>query len=324
MNLYVCGVRKLKLSFVIPCYRSEKIIEMVINEITDVLSQKPECDYEIIAVNDCSPDNVYSVLKSIAEKNAKVKVIDFMQNRGKDVAVMAGLSFAKGDIAIFLDDDGQCPAKETWNLIRPIESGEYEVSAAIYDEKKEKLSKRFFSDIYQYFARTMLGQPKDVRFDNFTAVSKKVYEEMLNYKNPYPFLDGLILRVTKNVALVKMEERGRQDNNGSGYTFSKSLKMFMDGLTSFSIKPLQVASILGFISSMCGILYLIYTLIHYFVASEPVNEGYSSLLAVNLFIGGMIMMLLGLMGEYLGRIYICINQSPQFVIRETINAEKEE
>lgn len=305
------------ISFVIPCYRSEKTIKMVAQEIVETVSAKPEYDYEIITVNDCSPDNVLSVLKRLASENSKFKVIDLMQNGGKEAAVMAGLSVANGDFAITMDDDFQHPATEVWRLIEPIESGEYDVGTAYYDVKKESWLKRTCSDIYGFFSHTMLGQPKDIRLDSFMALSRKVYLEMLNYKNPYPFLDGLVLRVTKSIAMVKVEGRNRGDDNDSGYTFIKSFKLFMDGMTAFSIKPLRVASFVGFATAVVGFVFLIITVIHYY--TDEVAVGFSSLMSVLLFIGGMLMMMIGLVGEYIGRIYICINQSPQYVIRDTIN-----
>lgn len=310
------------LSFVIPCYRSEKTIKKVTDEIINTMNTNSEYDYEIILVNDNSPDGVWRVLKELAAENKKIKVVDFMQNFGKDAAVLAGLSVAKGQIAVTMDDDFQCPAKEVFNLIAPVESGEFDVSAAKYEVKMESLFKRFCSEMYRLCAQSMLGQPKDIRIDNFIALSEKVYKEMLSYKNPYPFLDGLIMRVTKRIALVDMKERKRGDDNSTGFTFAKSMKMFMDGLTAFSIKPLRFASIIGFGTAIIGFVYLVITIVHYFTAEVAV--GFSSLMSVLLFVGGMLMMMIGMMGEYIGRIYICINQSPQYVIRQTINLDNRE
>lgn len=309
----------MKLSFIIPCYRSEDTIEKVIDEIISVMHKNGKYAYEIIAINDCSPDNVIDKLMILAQNNENIKVIDFMQNFGKDAAIMSGLNNASGDIAVILDDDCQCPIPEVFKLIDPIVNGEYDVSSAKYKEKKESLFKRMCSETYRICAQTMLGQPKGVRIENFIAISREVYMEILNFKNPYPFLDGLIIRITKKIAMVDMEERVRGDDNSTGFTFIKSLKMFMDGLTAFSIKPLRVASFIGFITAAIGVIYILFTIVFYFVSPEVVSEGYSSLLSVILFIGGMLMMMIGMMGEYVGRIYICINQSPQYVIRRTIN-----
>lgn len=311
----------MKISFVISCYRSEKTIKKVIDEIIEVMNEKKEYVYEIITVNDCSPDAVLNTLISIAKVNQNIKVIDFMQNFGREAGLMAGLANAEGDIAVILDDDCQCPSKEVFRLIAPIESGEYDVSSALYKEKMESWFKRTCSEMYRICAQSMLGQPRGVRLENFIAISRSVYKKMLEYRNPFPFMDGLILRITKRIAMVPMEERSRGDDNSTGFTFFKSLKLFLDGLTAFSIKPLRVASVLGFITAVVGVAYLIFTIVYYFVSPDGIEAGYSSLMSVILFVGGIMMMMIGMMGEYIGRIYICINQSPQYVIRNTYNID---
>lgn len=311
----------MKLSFVIPCYRSEKTITMVLDEIADVMKERPDVKFEVVCVNDCSPDNVLQVLISLANKRSYLKVIDFMRNFGKDSAIMAGLSAIDGDIAIVMDDDFQCPTYEVWRLIEPLLSGESDISTALYEIKMESGIKQFGSNVQKFFAQSMIGQPKDVRIENFLAISKPVYEEMLNYKNAFPFLDGLMLRVSRRIACVSMKERKRGDDKGTGFTLYKSVKMFVDGLTAFSVKPLRVATFLGFFTACGGMLYLFYTVIFYFIYPGTISEGYSSIMATLLFIGGMLMMMIGMVGEYIGRIYICINQSPQYVIRKTYNID---
>lgn len=313
----------MKLDYIIPCYRSEKTIKMVIDEITDVMNQCRDVDYDIIAINDCSPDNVLKVLEDISSVNSRVKVIDFMQNFGKDSAILAGLAKACGDIAVILDDDYQCPTYAVWDLVAPILSGDYDVTTADYEIKMESGLKRAGSELYRVCAQSMLGMPSGIRTENFYAISRKVYLEMLKYKNPYPFLDGLILRVTKRITTVPMKERNRGDDNTTGFTLVKSIKMIVDGLTAFSIKPLRVATFIGGLTAILGLVYMIFTIAFYFISDNYVTEGYSSLMSVILFIGGMMMMMIGMLGEYIGRIYICLNQSPQYVIRKTINLEEE-
>lgn len=309
------------ISFVIPCYRSENTIELVINEVVQLFNAQTKYAYEIITINDASPDKVLEKLRDISSENFNIKVVDFMQNCGKEKAVMAGLSVAKGDIAVVMDDDYQCPAYEIWRLIAPIETGDADVTTAKYDIKMESWFKRKCSDINAMCARMMLNQPKDLRIENFTAISKKVYTEMLNYRNPYPFMDALILRITKKIIAVPMEERSRSDDNSSGFTFLKSFSVFADGYTAFSIVPLRLATFMGIFTAMAGLIYLIVTIVIYIAYTEEAVPGYSSLISCVLFLGGLQMIMIGIVGEYIGRVYTCINQSPQYVIRETINIE---
>jgi len=306
------------LSFVIPCYRSEDTIEAVIAEINNVMQQTDEYDYEIIAVNDCSPDNVLAVLKQLAEKMSYVKVIDFAKNMGKGSAVMAGYSAAKGDIVINLDDDGQCPVDCVFDLIAPLANG-YDVSIAKYFKKKQSTFKNFGSCINDLMSCALLDKPKDLQISNFMAVKRFICDEMLRYKNPYPYISGLFLRATSRVINVPMEERERISGT-SGYTFVKSLKLLLNGFTAFSVKPLRLATFMGIISAVIGFVFAIYVVLRKLIYSE-IAAGYSSLMAVLLFIGGIIMVCLGLIGEYVGRIYISLNNSPQYVIRQTINLD---
>ncbi len=306
------------ISFVIPCYRSEKTIEKVIEEIIQTVSERQAYDYEIIAVNDCSPDDVYSVLRRLADNNEKIKVVNLARNMGKHAAVMAGYSFAKGDYVVDLDDDFQSPTYELWNLLAPVEEGRCDVATALYSEKREKFIKRFGSNVNLWMTRVLLDKPKDIRMENFSVMKSFVCKEMIKYKNPYPYLEGLLFRVTKSVLTVPMDQRSRADDNASGFTLKKSLSLFLNGLTAFSVKPLRVSSLIGILFAVFGFLYGVFVILRKML-NPQIAVGYSSLMAIILFSSGLTMILLGIIGEYLGRIYICINESPQYVIRETIN-----
>lgn len=306
------------ISFVIPCYRSENTISKVVVEIINTVSAREGFDYEIIAVNDCSPDHVGSVLRKLAEENNRIKVINFAKNMGKHAAVLAGYAVAKGEYIVDLDDDCQSPVYELWKLLDPVANDECDYATAEYSKKKESAFKSFGSNVNLWMSRILLEKPKGLRFENFSVMKKFVCEEAVNYKNPFPYIEGLILRITKNVKTVPMEQRERGDDNASGFTFKKSMKLLVNGLTAFSVKPLRFASVFGLIFAMIGFIWGAYTVIHKLVNPETLL-GYSSLLAVLLLTSGMIMMMLGMIGEYIGRIYICINDSPQYVIKDTIN-----
>lgn len=309
------------LSFVIPCYRSEHTIEKVIQEIRETVAQRQETyDYEVICVNDSSPDNVLSVLKKLAEKDTRIKVVDFSKNRGKHAAVLAGFSFVKGDYIINLDDDCQCPVYELWRLLEPVEKGGYDVSTAEYKQKKQSAWKNLGSNVNNLMSQILLNKPKDLRLENFGIMKRFVVDEIARYNKPYPYLEGLILRVTTRIAAVPMEERDRGDNNTTGFTFKKSLSLWLNGFTAFSVKPLRISTILGLCSAFIGFIAGIVLVIKKLV-DPNVMLGWTSVMALTLFTNGVIMVILGLIGEYVGRIYICLNNSPQYVIRDTINID---
>ena len=311
------------ISFVIPCYRSEKTIELVIREIITVVAERNGYDYEIIAINDFSTDNVYSVLRGLAKENHKIKVINFSKNMGKHAAVLAGYSVAKGDYVVDLDDDFQCPTYELWRLLEPLELDECDVTIAEYNVKKENLIKRIGSNINCKMTNILLEKPKDIRFENFSIRKKFVCDEMIKYRNPYPFLEGLTLRVTHRIKTVPMEQRDRADDNRTGFTLKKSFSLLLNGLTAFSVKPLRISTVMGIIVAMAGFLWGI-VIIARRIINVNMTVGYSSMMATMLFLGGIIMIMLGLIGEYVGRIYISVNDAPQYVIRNTINLNDKE
>lgn len=306
-----------KLSFVIPCYRSEHTIEGVVEEIRHTMSAKiSEYDYEIVLVSDYSPDNVWEVIKALAMKDSKVRGLQLSKNFGQHSALMAGYGIAMGDIVITLDDDGQTPANEVFQLVEELEKG-YDVVYGYYAERQDGLFRKFGTAVNNFMSETMIGKPKDVHLTSYFAARKYIIEEIIKYNNPFPYIWGLVVRTTKNISNVPITHRVRKDGT-SGYTLGKLLGLWMNGFTAFSVKPLRIATICGCLCAAFGFIGIIYTIVMKLITPDMV-AGYSSLMAVLLFIGGMLMLMLGLVGEYIGRIYICINNSPQYVIKERIN-----
>ena len=307
------------LSFVIPCYRSEHYVADTIAEIRQIMAQRPDVAYQIVAVNDGSPDNVIQVLKALAAKWKELVVIDLMMNFGQENALLAGINYATGDYVVCLDDDGQCPMNEVWRLIEPLRQG-YDVSIARYPVKKQSAFKNFGSKVNSITTHWLLKMPKDVEMTNFFAFTRKMRDEVIRYKNPYPFITGLFFRVTQKVANVEMEERERAQGT-TGYTLGKLLGMWLNGLTNFSVKPLRIADGLGVLFALMGFVFGLVTVIRKILMPEML-AGYASLIASIFFVGGILMLLLGMVGEYVGRIYLCLNQMPQYVVREVIGAQR--
>ncbi len=309
-----------KISFVIPCYGSENTIEYVVNEIIKVLSEKPKYDYEIVTVNDCSPDNVIVKLKQLASLNKKVKVINFAKNMNRPGAVMAGLNYASGDYVVVMDDDGQCPMERFWDLFIPVLDG-HDVSIASYPERKQSAFKDFGTIVNKKMTEFILNKPKKLQFTNFMILRSYIVQELIKYENPYPYFTGLLLRTTSDIVNVEMEERERISGKTT-FTFFKMLGMWINGLTAFSIKPLRISSLVGVLCAIAGFIFGLVTIIRKIIVPD-ISVGWSSTISIMLFIGGLIMLMLGMIGEYIGRIYISINNSPQFVIKETINFEED-
>ena len=309
-----------KVSFVIPCYRSEKTLPHVIAEIESKMKQLTQYEYDIFLINDCSPDNTMDVIRSLCQTHEKVKGISFSRNFGQHAALMAGLRHSDGDYVVCLDDDGQTPADEVDKLLNKLEEG-YDAVYAKYEHKQHSAFRNLGSRVNELMIRIMLGKPKELYISSYFAVRRFVVEDMIKYENSYPYVIGLVLRATKNLTNVVVQHREREEGS-SGYTLKKLIALWFNGFTAFSVKPLRIATGIGGSCACAGFLYGIYTIIKKFV-NPSVPMGFSSMMAAIVFFGGMVMIMLGLIGEYIGRIYISLNNSPQYVIRERLNIEEE-
>lgn len=309
-----------KISFVIPCYRSEHTLPHVITEIAEKMKTLPQYEYDVFLVNDCSPDGTFEVIKKLCEEHDNIKGISFAKNFGQHAALMAGLRHSDGDYVVCLDDDGQTPADEVDRLLDKLEEG-YDAVYAKYEHKQHSAFRNFGSKVNELMTRVMLGKPDNLYVSSYFAVKRFVVNDMIRYENSYPYVIGLVLRATGNITNVVVNHREREEGN-SGYTLKKLLGLWFNGFTAFSVKPLRIATAIGGASAVVGFLYGIYTIIKRFV-NPAVPMGFSSTMSALVFFGGMIMLMLGLIGEYIGRIYISLNNSPQYVIREKINFEEE-
>lgn len=307
-----------KLSFVIPCYGSENTILNIVSDIVETVSKRNP--YEIICVNDCSPDNVYNVLSKLALQNMNVKVINLAKNFGQHAALLAGYRHVTGDIVVCLDDDGQNNPEDCYKLICALNEST-DIAFAKYPLKKESSFRLLGSWTAKKMGQWLCAVPTNIELNSYFACKRFVIDEIIRYENAYPYLPGLFFRTTKKVVNIDIPHYERKSGK-SGYTFKKLVSLWLNGFTAFSVKPLRIASVMGGLTAAAGFLYTIYIVVKK-ILNPSVPMGYSSMMCVLLFIGGMIMLMLGLIGEYLGRIYICLNKSPQYVIRNTVNIEDE-
>ena len=208
-------------SFVIPCYRSEQTITGVVEEITQTMGQLPGYTFEIILVNDCSPDNTFQIIRQLCGQYDNLIGINLARNFGQHSAIMAGLHYATGDVCVFLDDDGQTPANEVEKLLDAIAAGA-DVAMASYDHKMHSHFRNWGSKVNECMMHIMLHKPKELFVSSYFAVKRFVADSMLQYSNSYPYLPGLLLRATKNIVNVPVHHREREVGT-SGYTLKKLL-----------------------------------------------------------------------------------------------------
>lgn len=309
------------ISIVIPCYRSAKMLAGVVDEINGEMEKcRDRYDYEIILVNDCSPDDTFDVIRELCGKQDNITGVNLAKNFGQHAALMAGFHQVRGNILVCMDDDGQTPAGAIGDLIKGLEEGS-DVVYARYENKHHNAFRNFGSRVNDWMLRFLLDKPRNLYISSFFAAKRFVVDEMLRYQNAYPYVIGLVLRSTRNISNVTVEHKDRREGE-SGYTLGKLLGLWFNGFTAFSEKPLRIATMLGMVCACLGFLYGIYTVIKKLV-NPMVPIGFSALMASIVFIGGMLMVMLGLVGEYIGRMYICMNNAPQYVVREIVN-EKEQ
>ena len=305
-------------SFVIPCYRSAKTVGAVTREIGETMAAMPQYDYEIVLVNDCSPDDTWEVIRGLAANDKHIAAVDLAKNFGQHAALMCGMRHSRGDFVVCLDDDGQTPADEVGKLLEKLEEG-YDVVYASYEDNRESGFRRFGSDVNRRMTEIMLGKPKELELNSYFAARRFLVDEMLRYEHGYPYVMGLVLRSTKRICNVPVHHRAREEGR-SGYTLAKLLSLWMNGFTSFSVKPLRIATYSGAFLALVGFLYAIVVLIRRFtVNAAPL--GWTTTTILILIIGGLNLLLLGLVGEYVGRVFMCVNVSPQYVERAYIPAE---
>lgn len=312
----------MKISFVIPCYNSEKNIASVLEEIRQAMEERPETDYEVIMVNDCSGDNTARVIRDMARKDPHLVLVDLARNVGQANAILCGLNYVSGDYVMTSDDDGQTPVGRVFDFFEELQKG-YDVVCARYVERERPaLLRGMGSALNRAMSDWLIEKPEGTYMAAVFMARRFVTDEMIRYRQPYSYISGLILRVTRNVGNLDVVQRRRQ-NGSSGYTFSRLLALWMNGFTAFSIKPLRVSAGTGFVFVLISLLSAVITLFVKVYTPETAVAGALILEAV-FFACGIQLLFLGLAGEYIGRIYMCINQTPQYVVKEIVRNEKRE
>ena len=306
-------------SFVIPCYRSERTIRGVADEIRETMRTLPDYDWELVLVNDCSPDGTFDVIRSLAREDAHITAVDLAKNFGQHAALMCGMRHTRGDVVVCLDDDGQTPADEVGKLLAKLEEG-CDVVYASYEDKRESGFRRFGSRVNRRMTEIMLAKPRELELTSYFAARRFLVDEMLRYEHCYPYVMGLVLRSTKRVANVPVRHRDRETGS-SGYTLAKLLSLWMNGFTSFSVKPLRIATYSGALIALLGFVYALIAVIRYFTV-HLAPQGWTTTTVLLLLVGGFVLLMLGLVGEYVGRVFMCVNATPQYVEREVVKQEE--
>lgn len=308
-------------SFVIPCYNSSESIRHVVELTMEEMEKMNRREFEFVLVNDYSSSpKTMPVLKKLAEEYPCVTVLNLAKNAGQHNAIMAGLNYAKGDILIGMDDDMQTHPSQLPYLFEELEKG-YDIVYGYYPEKKHSAFRNFGSWVNYISVRILIGKPKELKTSSYWVARKFVRDSVIEYQAPYAYIQGLFLRTTRNISCIPIQHFQREEGE-SNYTFKRLLKLWSN-IIGFSITPLRLTEYCGFGLSLLSIIAAVVVLIRK-ILNPAMALGWPSLMIVICFFSGIQLMFLGLIGEYIGRMFLGLNRQPQYVIREVIRHESEE
>lgn len=306
-----------KLSVVVPVYRGAETITELVERLGEEL--RPSYDFEIVLVEDCSPDNSGDVMRGLAARYPWVVCVHLSRNFGEHNAVLAGLNHASGEFVVIMDDDLQNPPSEVRRLIEQLEAG-FDVVYSRYERKQHHWFRNLGSKFNDRVANVMIGKPRNLYLSSFKAISRFVVDELVKFDGPFPYIDGLILRTTRNIKVVTVDHHQREVG-ASGYTLTKLVRLWVNMFTSFSILPLRATSLFGLLTAGAGTVLAIMFAIERMRHPE-LPLGWASIMVAVLLLSGVQLLALGMLGEYLGRLFLKIGGEPQFVVRQTHNFER--
>ena len=301
----------MKLSICIPVYNGALTIAGLVDECIDELAAHYELEF--VLVNDYSRDNSDAVCKQIKTRYPFVKYISLRRNFSEHNAVMCALNYATGDYAVVIDDDFQNPPTEIRALVEEARKG-FDVVYSKYREKRHHAYRNLGSQFNNLVTNWLLEKPADLYLSSFKVISADMIRKVIRYKGPSPYIDGLILRETRNISSVLVDHADRREGQ-SNYTLSKLASLWLNVFINFSIKPLRLFALFG----------LIVTLFSFFAAAVFITQkllnpelqiGWTSVMVSILFFSGVQIIFLGLIGEYIGKHYLHANGTPQWVVKE--------
>lgn len=311
-----------ELSIVIPVYRSADCLETLIDLIGQTMRPTGK-QYEVILVNDYSPDSSWAVMKSLCARNSNIVGVDLRRNFGQDNAIMAGLRLARGRYIAIMDDDLQHHPKYLPELIAKIEDSDTDVVYADYREKKQKLWKRIGSGIHGKIAEWVIYKPKSVYLSPYKLIRKDVADLICSYHGPKPHIDGLLLQYTFRITQIPVTHHPRYSGS-STYSFWRSAAVASRLAFSFSVRPMRLVSWIGLVIAVLSSVFIVVIVCYRVFFPEdftPYAAGWASIMTTILLVAGIQMVFFGVLGEYAGRAYLNLNNQPQTSIRQVLNRD---
>lgn len=313
--------KHVRYSIVIPVYNEEAVIHETYRRLKSVMNSTKEA-YELLFVNDGSRDQTASILKGYSDGDDSVKLIDFSRNFGHQIAITAGMDYARGEAIVMIDADLQDPPELILEMIEKWKEGYDVVYAKRVQRKGETFFKKQTASLFYRILRASTDVDIPVDTGDFRLIDRRVCEEMKGIQEKNRFVRGLVSWVGFKQTAVEYVRDERLAGE-TKYPLKKMLKLSLDGLTTFSYKPLKLATYTGSLLSLAGFIYM-FIVLYQKLFTDSTVEGWASLIVIQLFFSGIVLILLGIVGEYIGRIYDETKNRPLYIVRECYGMERKE
>lgn len=306
------------LSVVIPVYGSASILPDLVESLGRALDGTGVASsFEVVLVHDSGPDAAWEVIVALAANTPWLRGVNLRRNAGQHNAIMAGLTDARGRFIVTMDDDLQHDPADIVRVLEPLRSGA-DVCYVQFESRQHAGWKRLGSAFNDRVARWLLRKPAGLYLSPFRGLRRDIRDQVLRYNGPFVYLDGLILQSTGRIATIRAAHHARRDGK-SGYSLRKSISLWLQMATSFSVAPLRLASLSGMVFSLLGFLLAVGLVVQKFLSPDtPI--GWTSLIVSILIMGGIQLIALGVIGEYVGRVLLNVTHRPQFIVGERTHA----
>ena len=302
-------------SVVIPCYNSERSIAEVVELTMAEFAKLDSFDCEFVLVDDNSSAGTFAEITRLCERYPNVHGLSLMRNFGQHNGLMCAMNHVSGDYVLGMDDDMQTHPSQIAPILAKMGEG-YDLVYGVYRKSTNGSVKNLTSWLNKKTSRVLLGRPKDIQSSNFWCITRQVCDEVIKYKNYSPYVDGIFYRVTHNIGNVTIEHHEREYGQ-SGYTLKKLIKQWM-AYFNFSVIPLRIASVIGVVSAVVGFVMALVTVIRKLL-DPTMLVGWASTISLMVFFFGLVLMVLGIIGEYVGDLVLAVNGTPQYIVRKKVN-----
>ena len=308
-------------SILIPVYKNDGGLDELVKRIGESMANSAYANcFELVLVDDCSPDNSWEVIQRLAKTHTFVQGATLSRNFGQHNAIMAGLNLVSGQYVVLMDDDLQHPPEAIPSMLDKLAAGS-DVCYTNYANRQHATWKIAGSKFNDLMASWLLSKPKGLYLSSFKALKRGVVDQIRNHEGPFAYLDGLILDITRRIATVEIQHGTRAFGEGN-YSFKKSISLWLRMVTGTSIVPLRMVTLMGALIALLGFFGAVFIVISNFLYPAE-SKGWASIIVTILLVSGFQTLFIGVLGEYLGRIHLRLNNKPQYLFRYTTKSDTE-